>query len=74
MEKRKRQIEAAAKAKAAAEEAQRNLERYRTTGEPFPGMPAEGSGEATPADTPMPDAVSALNKLAPLKFSLSSEY
>ncbi|KAK9817548.1 hypothetical protein WJX74_003802 [Apatococcus lobatus] len=52
VEKRKRQIEAAAKAKAAAEEAQRNLERYRITGEPFPGMPAEGSGEATPSEAP----------------------
>ena len=57
MEKRKRQIEAAAKAKAAAEEAQRNLERYRITGEPFPGMPAEGSGEATPSEAPASMAV-----------------
>ena len=57
VEKRKRQVEAAAKAKAAAEEAQRNLERYRITGEPFPGMPVEGSGEATPADTSTADMV-----------------
>ena len=57
VEKRRRQIEAAAKAKAAAEEAQRNLERYRITGEPFPGMPAEGSGEATLAEAPPSSAV-----------------